>query len=92
MITMHQWFDPLADRFFRPFIQSPEKGADTTIWLTTSKEAENYTGCFFRKRKERKLPDDMLDRENRVRLWKATEDFLEKKRGIRFQDKVSLSF
>jgi NAD(P)-dependent dehydrogenase (short-subunit alcohol dehydrogenase family) len=23
MITMHQWFDPLTDLFFRPFIRSP---------------------------------------------------------------------
>lgn len=26
MITMHRWYDPLADLFFRPFIKSPERG------------------------------------------------------------------
>lgn len=26
MITMHRWYDPLADIFFRPFIKSPERG------------------------------------------------------------------
>lgn len=27
MITMHRWFDPLADIIFRPFIRSPKAGA-----------------------------------------------------------------
>ena len=27
MISMHRWFDPLADILFRPFCKSPEKGA-----------------------------------------------------------------
>lgn len=27
MISMHRWFDPLADVLFRPFCKSPEKGA-----------------------------------------------------------------
>lgn len=26
IITMHQWFDPLTDIFFRPFIRTPKKG------------------------------------------------------------------
>lgn len=27
IITMHRWYDPLANIFFRPFIKSPTKGA-----------------------------------------------------------------
>ena len=27
MITMHRWYDPLADILFRPFIRRPENGA-----------------------------------------------------------------
>lgn len=27
IITMHRWYDPLADLFFRPFIKTPEQGA-----------------------------------------------------------------
>lgn len=27
MITMHRWFDPLTDIFFRPFIRTPREGA-----------------------------------------------------------------
>lgn len=31
MITMHRWFDPLADMLFRPFISSPNQGATSAI-------------------------------------------------------------
>lgn len=31
IITMHRWYDPLADLLFRPFIKSPEKGAKIII-------------------------------------------------------------
>lgn len=31
MISMGRWFDPLADRLFRPFCSSPEKGARPAI-------------------------------------------------------------
>ena len=27
IITMHQWFDPLTDIFFRPFIRTPRRGS-----------------------------------------------------------------
>ena len=33
IITMHQWFDPLTDLFFRPFIRTPKKGASTAVGL-----------------------------------------------------------
>lgn len=31
MITMHRWFDPLSNIFFRPFIRKPSKGAVPAI-------------------------------------------------------------
>ena len=90
MITMHQWFDPLANWFFRPFIQSAEKGVDTTVWLSTSEAGENCTGCLFKKRKEQPLPVEITDTVKREQLWRATEQLLEERGGFRFQDKVSL--
>lgn len=39
IITMHKWFDPLADILFRPFIKSPYQGAIPII------NAINYQGC-----------------------------------------------
>lgn len=31
IITMHLWFDPLTDIFFRPFIRTPRQGAATVM-------------------------------------------------------------
>ncbi len=43
MITMHRWFDPLADVFFRPLISSPRKGASSAINAMKS----DKTGMIF---------------------------------------------
>lgn len=44
MITMHRWFDPLADLLFRPFIKSPEKGAATTLSLVLNSDPVSGRG------------------------------------------------
>lgn len=31
MITMHRWYDPLADVFFRPLIRKPRQGAEPAL-------------------------------------------------------------
>lgn len=49
IITMHRWYDPLANLFFRPFIKSAEKGAEPLInairyTRTDNKKAYNASG------------------------------------------------
>ena len=51
MITMHSWVDPLANRFFRPFISSPQEGAVGAIFAATSPEVYGVTGEIFKKEK-----------------------------------------
>lgn len=48
---------------------TPEKGADTAIWLATSPEAAKFTGQMFSKRKEMKTPGQGEDPAARKRLW-----------------------
>ena len=44
MITMHRWYDPLADIFFRPFIRRPENGALPAVRaLLSEKTARIFT-------------------------------------------------
>lgn len=43
MITMHRWYDPLADIFFRPFIRRAHKGAIPAIRALLSP----FTGRIF---------------------------------------------
>ena len=76
MITMHKWYDPLADIFFRPFIKSPERGAMTAILLATSDQYVNISGGFFRNKHQVGLPEVALDVEACQNLWLQTEQFV----------------
>lgn len=51
---------------------TPEKGADTAVWLATAPEAANVTGKMFSKRKEMKTPGQGADPAARKRLWDET--------------------
>jgi retinol dehydrogenase 12 len=48
---------------------TPEKGADTAIWLATAPETANVTGKMFAKRKEIQTPGQPADPAARRRLW-----------------------
>jgi NAD(P)-dependent dehydrogenase (short-subunit alcohol dehydrogenase family) len=66
----------LARMIIRPltlFMRSPEKGADTIIWLATSPEIEGVTGKYFIDRSERKSNPQASDREVMARLWEVSE-------------------
>lgn len=73
MITMDQWFDPLANLFFRPFIKSPEKGAETAILLAASEEYARVSGGLFRDRKRVRVSRHASDECAGRALWERTE-------------------
>lgn len=52
---------------------TPEKGADTVVWLATAPEAEGETGGLWEKRKRLKTPGQGSDPEARRRLREETE-------------------
>jgi retinol dehydrogenase 12 len=52
---------------------TPEKGADTVLWLATAPEAANISGKMFAKRKEIRTPGQGSDVAARKRLWKESE-------------------
>ncbi len=54
-------------RIARPFMLSPEKGAQTPIFVATSPEVEGITGKYWSKKKE-KEPSKEADDENEARL------------------------
>jgi len=53
----------------RPFMLSPEKGAETPIYLASSPEVEGVSGKFFSKKKERKSSDESYDKNVSKHLW-----------------------
>jgi len=56
-------------RLLRPFYLSPEKGAETLIYLVTSPEVADVTGKYFYKKKERPAP---FNTEDEKRLWEVS--------------------
>jgi NAD(P)-dependent dehydrogenase (short-subunit alcohol dehydrogenase family) len=63
--------------FFRaakPFMRSPEQGADTLIWLASSPDVEGVSGTYFSDRKEIEAKKIAHDPATRRRLWEISED------------------
>jgi NAD(P)-dependent dehydrogenase (short-subunit alcohol dehydrogenase family) len=55
------------------FGSTPEKGADTVLWLATAPEAATVSGKLFAKRKEIRTPGQGSDPAARKRLWEESE-------------------
>ncbi len=65
-----------AGRLFpllRPFFISPEKGADTIIYLASSPEVEKTTGAYFVKRKITEPSGAARDDAAAKQLWTESE-------------------
>jgi len=60
-------------RLFAPFMRTPEKGADTVIWLASSPEVEGITGKYFVDRKEQATNSESYNTTIATRLWEVSE-------------------
>ncbi len=63
--------------FFRaakPFMRTPEQGADTLIWLASSPEVEGVSGKYFSDREEIEAQEIANDPEARRTLWEMSEE------------------
>ena len=78
IITMHAWFDPLTDIFFRPFIRTPLQGADTAIHLLLDKEAGQRTGTLNANRRPKPLSEKYAQHPQMEELWQRTEDIVKR--------------
>ncbi len=63
-------------RVLRPFMQSPERGADTAVYLASSPEAEGMTGTYFANRKARKSRATSYDTATTARLWQLSAELV----------------
>lgn len=61
-------------RAFKPFMRSPEKGADTLVYLASSHDVEGMTGRYFSDRRLITAKSVAYDPEARRKLWEASED------------------
>lgn len=56
-----------------PFMVSPEKGADTAVYLASSEEVAGMTGGYFVKRRQEKSSEVSYGEETAKKLWKLSE-------------------
>jgi NAD(P)-dependent dehydrogenase (short-subunit alcohol dehydrogenase family) len=68
-------FAPLV-AVVRPFMRSPEKGADTAVYLASSDEAEGVTGRYFDNRRVKKSNESSYDTAISTRLWQVSADLV----------------
>lgn len=54
------------------FALSPEKGAETIVWLASAEEPSNVSGAYFHKCKETEPTAEARDDESARRLWRET--------------------
>lgn len=67
---------PLLRIFFklaRPFLLTPERGADTAIWLAGSSDVEGASGGYYEKRRLAKSSPEGRDAASAERLWALSE-------------------
>jgi len=67
-----QGFGARVFGFLKNFAITPEKGADTIIYLASSDEPAKVTGAYFYKRREYTPTREARDDESARRLWQET--------------------
>jgi hypothetical protein len=59
----------LVAALFRPFFRTPERGADTAVWLCSAPEVAGISGGYFANRREREPHRAARDDVAARRLW-----------------------
>lgn len=78
IITMHMWFDPLTDIFFRPVIRTPRQGAATAISLLLDEDAGKRTGTLNVSCHPKQLSEKFFHHVQMKELWDKTEEIVAK--------------
>ncbi|MFE6253945.1 SDR family oxidoreductase [Agromyces sp. NPDC057865] len=57
----------------RPFMRSPERGADTVVWAASAPELEGVTGGYFHDRRPKRSSPRSRDETTAKHLWEVSE-------------------
>ena len=58
--------------FGKAFFKSPEKGAETSIYLASSPDVEGITGKYWTKKEQHKSSEESYNEENAKRIWEIS--------------------
>lgn len=62
----------IAIRLGRPFMLSPDKGAETPLYVATSPEVADISGKFFAKKKEKESSEESYNKAESKQLWEIS--------------------
>ena len=60
----------------RFLLKTPEKGAETSIYLASSPDVEGVSGRFFVNSKQKKSAPQSYDRDDALRLWDVSAELV----------------
>jgi retinol dehydrogenase 14 len=60
----------------RPFMQSPARGAETSIYLASAPDVERVTGGYFVNRKPKRTSKASYDQTTAARLWQVSAELV----------------
>ena len=75
---------PLFHKLTKPFLRTPEQGADTITWLAAAREVGKVSGYFWLDREPHithVLPGTQESAEERQRLWAALSQLADWREG-----------
>ncbi len=72
--TQNGWLGRTLPRLLRPFFRTPEKGAETSIYLACSDAVADTSGEYFVDCRARKTKPWARDMDAAARLWQYTEE------------------
>jgi len=72
-IWAHSGFASPIARFISLFMRSPEKGAETVVYLASSPEVEGVSGKYFFDLKARRSSEASYDESLALNLWRLSE-------------------
>jgi retinol dehydrogenase 14 len=66
------WISKVITPFWRPFMRTPPRGAETSIYLASSPEVETVTGRYFAGRRQKASSKASYDEDQAARLWEVS--------------------
>jgi NAD(P)-dependent dehydrogenase (short-subunit alcohol dehydrogenase family) len=78
----NRFVDFLAQVLFRPFVRTPEKGAETIVYLALHEDLANKSGGFYSNKKEVQLKKRYIREQDRLLLRKLSEQFIESQKIV----------
>jgi retinol dehydrogenase-12/retinol dehydrogenase-13 len=73
------WLGDLAMMVARPFFNTPEQGARTTVYVASAAELESITGAYFAESLPAPTKRQAMDMAAAARLWDASKELLRDK-------------